>query len=71
MKKEYDFSKMKRAEPKYLKKLKAPVTIRLDPQILAYFIELSASTGFPYESLTNDVLKEYALLGLKPSAHWK
>ena len=71
MKKEYDFSKLKRAEPKYLKHLKEPVTIRLDPQILVYFKTLAEQTGFPYQSLINYVLKDYAVMGLKPSANWK
>jgi len=71
MRKEYNFSKLKRAEPKYLKSMKEPVTIRLDPQIVSYFKRLSEKTGFPYQSLINYVLKDYALLGLKPSANWK
>jgi len=71
MKKEYDISKLKRAEPKYMKHMKEPVTIRLDPQIVSYFKKLSEKTGFPYQSLINYVLKDYAILGLKPSANWK
>lgn len=71
MKKEYDFSKLKRAEPKYLKHLKEPVTIRLHPHVLSYFKGLSAEAGIPYQSLINYVLKDYATLGLKPSANWK
>ncbi len=71
MRKEYDFSKLKRAEPKYLKRMKEPVTIRLDPQIVTYFKDLSEKTGFPYQSLINYVLKDYAILALQPSANWK
>ena len=71
MRKEYDFSKLKRAEPKYLKRLKAPVTIRLHPEVLSYFKRLSEESGVPYQSLINYVLKDYAALGLRPSANWR
>jgi len=39
MKKEYDFSKARRNP--YAKKLKRPVTIRLDEQTIDYFKDLS------------------------------
>jgi predicted DNA binding CopG/RHH family protein len=70
MKKEYDFSKLKKAEPKYLKNLKESVTIRLDPNVIGYFKKISANTGIPYQSLINYVLKDYASHGLEPSANW-
>jgi uncharacterized protein (DUF4415 family) len=71
MKKEYDFSKLKRAKPKYLKLMKAPVTIRLETKVIAYFKTLSETTGMPYQSLINFVLKDYAENELKPSANWE
>jgi uncharacterized protein (DUF4415 family) len=70
MKKEYDFSKLKKAEPKYLKHLKEPVTMRLDPGVIDYFKTLSEKTGIPYQSLIKYVLKDYANQGLEPSANW-
>jgi predicted DNA binding CopG/RHH family protein len=70
MKKEYDFAKLKRAEPKYLKRLKEAVTMRLDPQIISYFKEIAEKTGIPYQSLINYVLKDYVVHGLEPSANW-
>lgn len=70
MKKEYDIKKLKKAEPKYLKQLKEPVTMRLDPNVIQYFKDLSEKTGIPYQSLINYVLKDYAKLGLEPSASW-
>ena len=70
MKKEYDFSKMKKAQPKYLKHLKESVTMRLDPNVISYFKELAERTGIPYQSLINYVLKDYANQGLEPSANW-
>lgn len=71
MKKEYDFSKLKRAEPKYMKHLKESVTMRMDPQVIDYFKKLAKKTGIPYQSLINYVLKDYASHGLEPTANWK
>ncbi len=71
MKKEYDISKLKKAEPKYLKNLKEPVTMRLDPHVVSYFKSLSFKTGIPYQSLISYILKDYANTGLEPSAQWE
>ena len=70
MRKEYDFSKLKKAEPKYIRHLKEPVTIRLEPQVIDYFKKLAKTSGLPYQSLINYVLKDYANQGLEPSANW-
>lgn len=71
MRKEYDFSKLRRAEPKYMRHLKQPLTIRLDPHVIRYFKELAQRIGLPYQSLINYVLKDYAKHGLEPSARWE
>ncbi len=71
MRKQYDFRKLKRAEPKYLKRLKEAVTIRLDPHVIEYFKRLANKTDIPYQSLINYVLRDYAVHGLEPSANWK
>ena len=70
MKKEYDFSQLKKAEPKYLKHLKQSVTMRLDPHVISYFKKLALKTGIPYQALINYILKDYANHALKPSANW-
>jgi predicted DNA binding CopG/RHH family protein len=70
MRKEYDFSRLRKAEPKYLRRTKAAVTMRLDPTVIAYFRSLASDIGMPYQSLINYVLKEYANHGLEPSANW-
>lgn len=70
MRKEYDFTRLKKAEPKYLKHLKRPVTMRLDPDVIRHFKRLAEKTGIPYQSLMNYVLKDYASLGLEPTANW-
>ncbi|HLB59592.1 MAG TPA: CopG family antitoxin [Bdellovibrionota bacterium] len=70
MKKEYDFSKLKKAEPKYLKQLKEAVTIRLNSKVISYFKRLALKTGIPYQSLINYILNDYAVHELEPSANW-
>jgi predicted DNA binding CopG/RHH family protein len=71
MKKEYDFSKLRRAQPKYLKHLKESVTMRLDRGVLRYFKSMSQKTSLPYQSLISYVLKDYVNCGLEPTANWK
>ncbi len=70
MRKEYDFSKMKEASPKYLKLLKESVTMRLDTGVVNYFKKLAEETGVPYQSLINYILREYANHEIRPSANW-
>jgi uncharacterized protein (DUF4415 family) len=70
MKKEYDFAHMKKAEPRYLRRMKAAVTMRLDANVIAYFRSLANDIGMPYQSLINYVLGEYASRKLQPSANW-
>ena len=70
MRKEYDFTKLKEASPKYLKLLKASVTMRLDIGVINYFKKIADDTGVPYQSLINYILREYAIHEIKPSANW-
>ncbi|WP_367899144.1 CopG family antitoxin [Leptospira sp. WS58.C1] len=58
MRKEYDFSKSKKNP--YLKKLKKPITIRVDVDTIGYFKSLSDKTGIPYQNLINLYLAECA-----------
>ena len=71
MRKEYDFKKLKKADPKYMKRLKESVTMRLDPQVIAYFKGLAEEMGIPYQPLINYVLRDYANHGLRPTANWE
>lgn len=71
MREEYDIRKLKRAEPKYLRHIKESITMRLDPHVVSYFKSLAAKTGVPYQTLINMVLREYANLGLEPTANWR
>jgi len=68
MRKHYDFSKA-RPNP-YAKRLKQPVTIRLDQPTVAYFKALAAETGIPYQTLINLYLRDCALAGRRPALRW-
>jgi len=60
MKKEYDLSKMKKKKNPYAKKLKKQITLRLDPEVIEYFKEMSKEKGIPYQSLINLYLQDCA-----------
>ncbi|MBM4043244.1 MAG: antitoxin, partial [Planctomycetes bacterium] len=53
MKNEYDFAKMKGRKNPYAKRLTRQVTIRMGTDVIAYFKELAAVTGIPYQKLIN------------------
>lgn len=68
MRKEYDFS---RARPNpYAKRLKRPVTIRLDQATVAYLKELGTETGIPYQTLINSYLRDCAASRRRPTMQW-
>ena len=71
MRKEYDFTQLKKAKPKYLRRMKTAVTMRLDASVITYFRSLADDIGMPYQSLINYVLSEYASHKLQPSANWR
>lgn len=69
MRKEYDFSK---ARPNlYAKRMKRPVTIRLDEPTIAYFKELADETEVPYQTLINLYLRDCAASGRKLAMQWR
>lgn len=61
MKKEYDFSKMKKRRNPYASRLKKPVTMRLGQDVLEYFKSLSKEQGVPYQQLINMYLRDCAI----------
>ena len=68
MREQYDFS---RAKPNpYARQLKKPITIRLEPEIIAYFKGLAEESGIPYQTLINLFLKDCALSKKKPNIKW-
>ena len=68
MRKRYDLSKSRRNP--YAKRLKAPVTIRLDPEVLEYFKRLTEDTAIPYQTLINLYLRDCATSGRKLKLNW-
>jgi len=69
MRKEYDFSKGQRNP--YSKRLKKPVTIRIDEGTIDYFKDLAGELGIPYQTLINLYLRDCAASKRRLSLHWK
>ena len=69
MRKEYDFSNA-RPNP-FAKRLKRPVTIRLDERTIGYFQGLAAELDVPYQTLINLYLRDCAESGRRPAMHWR
>lgn len=69
MRKEYDFSRARRNP--YAKRLKRPVTIRLDEATIAYFKGLAEEHEVPYQTLINLYLRDCAAHGRKLAMHWR
>ena len=70
MREHYDFAKMKGEPNPYSKRLKQPVTIRLDKVTVAYFKSLARELGMPYQSLINLYLRECALNRKRLAVKW-
>jgi uncharacterized protein (DUF4415 family) len=68
MRKHYDFSKSRRNP--YAKRLKASVTIRLDPEVIEYFKALTEDTAIPYQTLINLYLRDCAKAKRKLKLNW-
>lgn len=69
MRKHYDFSKA--TKNPYAKRLKQPVTIRLDQSTVAYFKSLADETELPYQSLINLYLRDCAATGRRLALNWR
>jgi predicted DNA binding CopG/RHH family protein len=69
MRKSYDFSHA-RKNP-YAKRLKKPVTIRLQSDIIEYFKAMALDTGIPYQNLINLYLSDCAVEGRRLVLGWK
>lgn len=69
MRKRYDFSKGVRNP--YARKLKQPVTIRLESQTVDYFKALAERKGIPYQSLINLYLRDCAERRVELKMAWK
>ncbi len=69
MKEEYDFSNAKKNP--YAKKLKQQITINLDTDIIAFFKDMSASSGVPYQTLINLYLSDCVKNNRQLNISWK
>lgn len=69
MRKHYDFTNAKKNP--YAKRLKTPVTIRLDASTVSYFKALAEETELPYQSLINLYLRDCAATGRRLSLKWR
>ena len=64
MKSNYDFSNA--VKNPYAKKLKKTICINISESVLAYFKELAAKTGIPYQSLINMFLTQAKAEKMEP-----
>jgi hypothetical protein len=71
MRASYDFARMKGRRNPFAGRLKRSVTIRLDDVSIAYFKELAAETGVPYQSLINLYLRDCVSRRLRPAQRWE
>ena len=68
MRKHYDFSIS--VKNPYVKKLKTPVTIRLENDTIEYFKSLSLDSDIPYQKLLKLFLRDCAMQRKKPTISW-
>ncbi len=70
MKEEYDLSKMESRKNPYAKALKKQVTIRVRPDVIDYFKDMSEESGIPYQSLINLYLQDCVSEHRKLNMNW-
>ncbi|OQY58574.1 MAG: antitoxin [Desulfobacteraceae bacterium 4572_88] len=66
--KKYDFSDSVRNP--YAKKLKKPISIRLDEDTIDYFKGMAEESGIPYQNLINLYLRDCVAQGKKLNLKW-
>lgn len=71
MREKYDLSKMKGKRNPYAKRLKQPVTMRLDQDTVSYFKAMADETGVPYQTLINLYLRDCAVNERKLTMEWR
>jgi uncharacterized protein (DUF4415 family) len=69
MRKSYDFNGAKKNP--YAKRLKKPVTIRLETEVIGYFKDLSLQMGIPYQNLINLYLRDCAQANKRLALSWR
>jgi predicted DNA binding CopG/RHH family protein len=69
MRAHYDFSRA-RKNP-YARRLKKPVTLRLDELTIEYFKQLAADAAIPYQTLINMYLRDCATKKKRLRLDWR
>jgi predicted DNA binding CopG/RHH family protein len=69
MRKEYDFSAARRNP--YARRLKRPITLRLEEETIDYFKRLAQQLELPYQSLINLYLRDCATTGRRLRLAWR
>ena len=62
---------MKGKRNPYAKRLKQPVTMRLDQDTVSYFKAMADETGVPYQTLINLYLRDCAVNERKLEMEWR
>lgn len=70
MKSEYDLSKLKSRKNPYARQLKQQITLRLNPDVIAYFKAQSEENGIPYQTLINLYLQDCTTQQRKLHLDW-
>lgn len=70
-KEEYDLSKMKSRPNPYAKQLKKQITLRLNPDVIAYFQAMAEEKGIPYQTLINLYLQDCATKHRELKVEWR
>lgn len=70
MRKEYDFSRLKGRRNPYVGGLTERVSLRLGTDTIAYFKELAAETGIPYQKLIDLYLRQCVMEKKRPVLEW-
>lgn len=71
MKREYDLTRLAWRRNPYARRLRKPVTIRLDQELIVYFKKLGRETGMAYQRLINLYLRDCAASKRRPSIRWE
>ena len=71
MRREYDLAKLAWKRNPYARRLRKPVTIRLDQDLIVYFKRLGRETGMAYQRLINLYLRDCAASKRRPSIRWE
>ncbi len=71
MRDDYDLSGLTPRKNPYAKRLKKQITIRLSEDVLAYFKEMSAETGMPYQRLIDLYLRDCMASHRRLAVQWE